>query len=64
MSNLSDQNSTTRSTDTVNDNTPLRKLRMEDFLDDTNKQHNKQHNKHNDINKNQEDFGHKRRIKP
>jgi hypothetical protein len=68
MSNLPDQNSTTRSTDTVNDNIPLRKLRMEDFLDDTNNKdnnkQNKHNNKHNDINKNQEDFGHKRRIKP
>ena len=76
MSNLPDQNSTTQSTDTFNDNIPLRKLRMEDFLDDSNhSNNNKNHsnnnysnnnhsNYNNDINKNQEDFGHKRRIKP
>ncbi len=79
MSNLSNptsqtsQTSTTSTTSPTNDYTLPRKLRMEDLLDDSNNKHNHKNNNHsnnnhsnynNDINKNQEDFGHKRRIKP
>jgi len=49
-----------------------RKATLEDFLDDgetvnQNSKHNKNYshnNNDNDINKNQQEFGHKKRIKP
>jgi len=49
-----------------------RKATLEDFLDDgetvnQNSKHNKNYshnNNNNDINKNQQEFGHKKRIKP
>lgn len=54
----------------MEENIFFRKARIEDFLDDgeTINQNNK-HNKNqsyndNDIKKNQEEFGHKKRIKP
>ena len=69
--NLTSQTALTDTTSTTNDYILPRKLRMEDFLDDSNNKHNnKNHsnnnhsNYNNDINKNQENFGHRRRIKP
>ena len=56
----------------MEENTFSRKARLEDFFDDgeitnQNQNHNKNHNKNhndNDIKKNQQEFGHKKRIKP
>ena len=78
MSNLSNKNNSTNSTNftnfinstnSTNDYTLPRKARLEDFFDDSdfcnNKHYNKNHsNNYSDINKNQENFGHRRRIKP
>jgi len=54
----------------MEENTFSRKARLEDFLNDgetinKNNKHNKNHS-HNDnnIEKNQQEFGHKKRIKP
>jgi hypothetical protein len=56
----------------MQENTFSRKARLEDFLDDgetinkNNKNNNKNHSYNNDNNvkKNQQEFGHKKRIKP
>lgn len=59
----------------MQEDTFYRKATLEDFLDDgetvnQNNKHNKNHshnnnnNNNNDINKNQQEFGHKKRIKP
>jgi hypothetical protein len=55
----------------MEENTFFRKAALEDFLDDgeTINQNNKQnknqsHNNDNSIKKNQQEFGHKKRIKP
>jgi hypothetical protein len=55
----------------MQENTFSRKATLEDFLDDgetiinQNNKHNQNHSYNgNDIRKNQEEFGHKKRIKP
>ena len=55
----------------MQENTFSRKARIEDFLNDgetiiKNNKHNKNHSNNNDnnIKKNQQEFGHKKRIKP
>ena len=54
----------------MEENTFSRKATMEDFLDDgetmnQNNKHNKNYShNNNDIQKNQQEFGHKKRIKP
>jgi len=55
----------------MEENTFFRKATLEDFLDDgeTINQNNKQnknqsHNNDNSVKKNQQEFGHKKRIKP
>ena len=55
----------------MQENTFSRKATLEDFLDDgetinKNNKHNKNHSYNNDNNvkKNQQEFGHKKRIKP
>jgi hypothetical protein len=55
----------------MEENTFFRKARLEDFFDEgetinqNNNKHNKNHSHNdNDIKKNQEEFGHKKRIKP
>ena len=54
----------------MEENTFYRKATLEDFLEDgekinKNNKHNKNHShKDNDIKKNQQEFGHKKRIKP
>ena len=55
----------------MQENTFSRKATLEDFLDDgetiinQNNKHNQNHyHNNNDIRKNQEEFGHKKRIKP
>ena len=54
----------------MEENTFSRKATMEDFFDDgetinQNKKHNRNHSHNdNDIQKNQQEFGHKKRIKP
>jgi hypothetical protein len=58
----------------MQENTFFRKATLEDFLEDgetinQNNKNNKQnknhkHNNDNDIKKNQQEFGHKKRIKP
>ena len=56
----------------MQENTFSRKARLEDFLDDgetinknnkNNKNNNKNHS-YNNVEKNQQEFGHKKRIKP
>lgn len=54
----------------MEENTFFRKARLEDFFDDgeiinQKNKHNKNHSHNdNDIQKNQQEFGHKKRIKP
>jgi hypothetical protein len=55
----------------MEEHTFSRKARLEDFFDEgeiinqNNNKHNKNHSHNdNDIKKNQEEFGHKKRIKP
>jgi hypothetical protein len=64
MSNTADTNSP----DTNNTQTFSRPLRIEDFLEVTNDTTKNKHNKYNKnnerIEKNQQEFGHKKRIKP
>jgi hypothetical protein len=54
----------------MQENTFSRKARLEDFFDDGEpmkqyNEHNKNHSRNdNDIKKNQQEFGHKKRIKP
>ena len=55
----------------MEEHTFSRKARLEDFFDEgeiinqSNNKHNKNHSHNdNDIKKNQEEFGHKKRIKP
>jgi hypothetical protein len=56
----------------IKENTFFRKATLEDFLDGSetinqnnkHNKHNKNHSNDNDIKKNQQEFGHKKRIKP